>query len=973
MSCACTTTLSSCGCCEGVTAETPQTTLNRAGLSAIAYRVAAYPQFYETLLARIAQSGQPSLRALKSREPDDFTIALLDAFSVMGDVLTFYTERYGNESYLRTATQRQSVRELANLVGYRMSPGVAASVYLAFTIDPTAGAYGTVLTAPVNAQVMPELVPSIIIPVGTQVQSIPGPGQTPQTFETIAQIFARAEWNAITPVLTQPQTITAATTALLLSGSSSNLKKGDPILLVSAGPVPITPITSVQNVTVSADGKTTEIDLPSWVAPAPFAPLAFQPNSFTDGVPATATNDGTLPKLQAAPDMATAASMLAAQNYYWDAGDIVAAATANQWPLDQLAALVNQQVAAVASAQATATNLPRGGAYVFRQQAAPFGYNAPNYYSLPATMLNPTIVTVEQLSPPASPLTTMSTAMPAAYPTPWDPALEPPSGSGFTLNQWGGSLYLDSTYTQVVPNSYILLINTTNGSQSVYQVATNTTVTYSNFAMSGKVSLLTLVGNPDLSSFGLRTTAILCQSEALPLAPVPITTPILTNPTGTSTPNTITLGGAFLGLLAGQQIILSGTTLSTQGGTTLAGPVAAEQAVLEDVQLSGGYTVVTLATPTNLASPLQNTYQRATVAINANVASATNGQSVQETLGSGDGTQTFQSFILHQAPLTYILADTESGTASTLLVRVDGILWSEVPFLYGHGPGEQIFITSQDDSGVTTVMFGDGITGSRLPTGTANIVANYRFGIGTAGLVNANQISQLMSRPLGVRGANNPLPSAGAADPEDLDSGRDQATLAIMTLGRVVSLEDFQDFALSYVGIGKALATWTWDGLQRVVVLTVAGVNGALDSTDPILAALQQSIELVSEPGVQLLVVASPPYYFNMNATVQISSDYLIPNVQAAIQAALTASFGFSARTFGQPIFQSEVIAVIQEIPGVVDVMLTLYLSSDPLQQQVTQIAAALPEAGARNQFTAAQLLTLDPGTLGITLQTVTP
>ena len=130
MSCACTTTLSSCGCCEGVTAETPQTTLNRAGLSAIAYRVAAYPQFYETLLARIAQSGQPSLRALKSREPDDFTIALLDAFSVMGDVLTFYTERYGNESYLRTATQRQSVRELANLVGYRMSPGVAASVDL---------------------------------------------------------------------------------------------------------------------------------------------------------------------------------------------------------------------------------------------------------------------------------------------------------------------------------------------------------------------------------------------------------------------------------------------------------------------------------------------------------------------------------------------------------------------------------------------------------------------------------------------------------------------------------------------------------------------------------------------------------------------------------------------------------------------------------------------------------------------------
>src|SRR5947209_6807188 len=86
-------------------------------------------------------------------------------------------------------------------------PGLSAIAFLAFTIDPSVGAFGTALTAPVNAQVMPEPVPSVIVPVGTRVQSIPGPGEKPQAFETIEQINARAEWNAMPPLPTQPQQV----------------------------------------------------------------------------------------------------------------------------------------------------------------------------------------------------------------------------------------------------------------------------------------------------------------------------------------------------------------------------------------------------------------------------------------------------------------------------------------------------------------------------------------------------------------------------------------------------------------------------------------------------------------------------------------------------------------------------------------------------------------------------------------------
>lgn len=939
MACSCSSnSLSCCTCCEGLSQETPLVVDNRPGLSAVAYRVGTYNQFRDTLYARISLSRQPMLD-LRTRDSSDFTIALLDAFSVMGDVLTFYSERIQNESWLRTATERFSVRQLANLVGYRMSPGVAAAAYLAFTIDPTAGAYGTALTANINAQVVPELVPSTLVPVGTRVQSIPGPGETPQTFETIQQISARPEWNAMTPRLLQPQQPGPSVTALILTGTTSNLKNGDRLLILTATPPTQgkSTVVTVLSATPSADGLTTQVNLPP-------PPPQYAPSTFSDN-PAASLTQGNLKTLQAAPDIPTAAAMLsnATSGLWWDAGDIVAAALSNQWPLDVL----NNNVDQLTSAQSASSG---GSVYAFRQTAAPFGYNAPIYSSLPAALRYGSVEET-QVSPPTY------VADPAAYPKSWEP---------FTLDQWGTDahgnslLYLDTSYPQIVPGSYIWIQGDGNSSTPppapvLATVVSNTVINHSDFSVSGKVSQLAIqLVWGSLSAFGLRTTSILCQSESLALAQVPITGTL-----GTSAPATvITLDSAYLGLLAGQTIIVSGQT----SVNSVPGPVAAETAMLQQVQLVAGFTVITLSTS------LTNVYIRSTVKINANVAQATHGQTITEVLGNGDGTQTFQTFILHQSPLTYVPSATGALTQSTLKVYVDNILWTEVPFLYGHGPGERIYVTSQDDAGVTTIMFGDGVTGLRLPTGVANVQATYRYGIGAQGNVRANQLSLLTSRPLGVRGVNNPLNAAGGADPEDLNTGRGQATLAIQTLGRVVSLEDYQDFALAQPGIGKALATWTWNGQQRVIVLTIGGVSGPIAQNDPILTNLPSVIASDSEPGVSLFPFAYTAIYFNLNANVLASPDYQVPIVQSAIMTALRSAFGYSSRNFGQPVFQSEVITAIQNVPGVVEVTLTLYLSSDLSQTPLSQIPASVPQTGGRNSISPAQLLTIDPGPLNITV-----
>lgn len=81
----------------------------------------------------------------------DIGVALLELFAYIGDINSFYTDRVAQEAYITTATQRQSLLNIAQLLGYVPSNGTAASGTVTFqSNNPTA---------------------DIVIPAGTVVQS----------------------------------------------------------------------------------------------------------------------------------------------------------------------------------------------------------------------------------------------------------------------------------------------------------------------------------------------------------------------------------------------------------------------------------------------------------------------------------------------------------------------------------------------------------------------------------------------------------------------------------------------------------------------------------------------------------------------------------------------------------------------------------------------------------------------------------
>ena len=197
---------------------------------------------------------------------------------------------------------------------------------------------------------------------------------------------------------------------------------------------------------------------------------------------------------------------------------------------------------------------------------------------------------------------------------------------------------------------------------------------------------------------------------------------------------------------------------------------------------------------------------------------------------------------------------------------------------------------------------------------------------------------------------------------------RASAPLPTLTISRVVSLEDYQDYALGFAGIAKARATWTWSGNLRGVLLTVAGANGAaLGSADPVVTSLATALRQSGDPHVPLTIAAYRPVRFTFTAAVAVdTANYDPAAVLAQAWQATSAAFTFGRRSLGQGVAASEVVAVIQGVPGVIAVQVTSLRRSGQSATGAVVLRASGPQPPAGTApALGAELLVLDPATQG--------
>jgi predicted phage baseplate assembly protein len=778
----------------------------------------------------------------------DYQTMLVELWAYLADVLTFYQERIANEAFLGTASLRDSLLRLVELIDYRPSPGAAASGWAAFTVA-------------VNQ--------SLTVPAGLRIASRPQPGQQPVLFETAAPIAATAAGNSIGLSLLSPD-IPFAPQTVVLQGASLGVSVGD-YLVVFDG--------------TSSDSAT--------------AVLVRVTNVSTD--PARGT---------------TTLNWQDTQNQYTQASK-------------------------------------HASVYAFRVKAAPFGASAPLWNALSPTL----------------------TASSALYPVSWEFRSIPKlaaisSGAGFTIateldaNDWfflpiplvptpgvvlsqgtalepATQLFLDQVYADLAyskSNPGLAVLLTDNDVFQVLSVIDKRDMTKTAYGIASPSTRLTFAQNFALHTFPFRGTAVLTGSQLLPLqVELPVPDPV----TGAS----LTLAGIHTELQDGQTVVLTGN-LFDDASNSATQTRAAETATLNGApqpDIANGVTVV------HLKQGLANRYAAASCVLSGNVAGITQGETVHdEILGDGAGTA-FQSYPLKKPPLTYLPATDSEGLSavkSTLTVSVNGVAWTEQPDFSTSAPNDQVFVTSTDDAGQTSVLFGDGFRGACPPTGTENIHAHYRSGLGSSGNLPGGAVQQLVDSIANLQKVNNPIPTSGGADPAGPAEIRQSAPGSLQTFGRAVSATDYAALAASYPGIAKAGATWIVEDpatgqvvAHPYVQLTAASVNRVPLQGTSLASNLRRFLDGRRDPNVRLRIQDFTPVYLAVTVQVVINARYphqaTLNRVNAVLNPGVNPDgslgfFAFERLGFGEPIYLSSLYAAIQAIPGIDNALVTVLARVSP-------------------------------------------
>jgi hypothetical protein len=960
---------------------------NRAGLDRINFRIGNYADIREALLRNLDKD--PTLSAWTYRGADDPGIALLEGAAILGDILTFYQELYANEAYLRTAQWRESISDLVRLLGYRLSPGLGGQATFAFEVKGT-----TSVTVPENFPLKAE-VTGLAKPADFETSE----AVTAYPWLSRFNLFRPLLWPQVTPTTTEfyietpdplisPVALKQGDRLFIgdaVAGSPGRLANGEIVIVDSTRVLHKTTLIKIKGALTRLPDATSVV---AYKIGRTYRHFGFNGPQVKIIPPARVTS-ASLSSGDPLPMMLTVPAMdVELSERTIPVHPAPVRVPPHTVPgLEITIPIVGNQhlIPSVKATSPARTNI----FFIHPDPSLP-GYSpstSPILPGLPGSSTSPVTVTVpsqpvpvaesEVLVPATSVVVPASSTRRTPPPLSFTPPRPPPLQTSTTTDV--------PLPTEVSINFFRSLNGPANPSVSTLTII-EPNLDMKEFPLEMEVQDLP-AGVPLIAQFTAYINASRTQKEERTVVRTVASVKPLSMTWGLLTSNTslVTLNDSLE--TPPPTTYLYTDIREFQLHETLSPELTLKAAPQEDMSTAEGYDLLFYGTdgeaqslkgrrlffappgkeafiasvtavetePSPALEPRARVRQitidksvnyvdfpneKPLVIVYGNLADATQGKTQAEAaIGTGDSRQTFQTFKVPKAPLTYLISQGNTPPETPeLQVFVNQRLWKLVPTFFDHLYDEEIYIVREDAAGDTWVQFGDGKTGARLPSGVKNVTAKYRTGTGVFGPLKPDKKVQGGARLSGLDKIQMPGVSAGGSAPEDGDNAREAAPPKFQSLGRLVSLADFESEALAISGVTRATSSWQIENNVPAVYITVlmeSGREAEISAVEEVIAGYN----LCRGPHrFPVIVREGRLLYVSVNVTYAIDPTFREDVVTAAIQQALGATnlppaidtqttnagtdrralFTLRRRRFGEVEYAKRIAATVQNVAGVV-------------------------------------------------------
>jgi hypothetical protein len=883
----------------------PATVFNRPGLKRFAYRIGDYASMRAHMLDQLVKA--PALAGWTHLKSDEPGIALLEGAAIVGDVLTFYQELYANETKLATAAWEDSVFDMVRLTGYRPAPGLGGHARFALELRDSE---------------------PVTVPAGFAFQAMLEGSDKPAVFESSQALEA---WPALgtfhlyrTRAGLAP--IAAGTTALdivqlgnatdLATRAEHGIESGDRVLLFS-GPFDPHEIVVVRETEEHLDRVTLHLEgalqqshpaeVTAYRLGRTFrhygADLPREFFTFREDPPKTFSHD---------TDFFRPTALSSADRSYYTGVSPREMPLANE--VDDLA--VGSTLVCTGR-----TVLPTGRDFVFvrrAQQITPRdilwgNVTSPvSVVSLNAELRNITLANLVTIDPgvlqgfeSSLNIDSQALGLAAQKSSPVSPAGKSISKSLTTSASIsspaetlaGGALghataeLFDGSFAQVTGPlfpAFPIIINIIE-THDIRRLRLHE-ARGERMRLRAPPVQRASVADGKVSFFGTRDEAEALAGRTILLQGL------------TDAPEEI--------VVASDQPELAATPPGPAGDLRM-WPIA-----LGTVPKSGdaGFSEVNPA-----------------VTVHGNAIQATQGESQREApIGSGDARLAFQTFAVPKSPLTFLSDSARTPPyAPELDIRVEGRLWTRVDTLFGQAADAEVYVVRSDGADGHVVQFGDGSTGTRLPSGRHNVTAAWRVGSGAVGELATEQSPKAKDRLKPLSKVLMPGPVTGGAAPETMGGAREAAPGRMQSLGRLVGLSDYEAEALAVPGVVKVGAVFAAQAERPLISLTVLTEDESSEAVAAVEAALRHADRCRGPSRHPLEVVAGRRRYVHLSLLLDYDPAYRKADIDAAVVAALGALpqnaddasdsglFALPQRRFGQDVHLSQAVGAAQAVTGV--------------------------------------------------------